>query len=503
MDTNAAMQTEKLTPVLQAVGLTKAFAGVQALSGVDLTIYPGEIHALLGENGAGKSTLLKTLFGVQQPDAGSIRVDGGEVTFRQPSDAMAHGIAMVHQELSLIPQLSATQNIVLGREPGRGGLIDWAAAATAAAQSLARLGFEADPNRPVSELSVAHGQLVELARALSVNAKTIILDEPTASLTTRESERLFTVLRQLRAEGHALVYVSHRLKEVLDLSDRVTVLRDGKLVGVRTRDQITDEDDLVKLMVGRNLSALGIAPDGTASDEVALKVEGLRVHGSDHTVNLTVRCGEVVGLSGMVGAGRTELARAIIGADKRDSGEVWVDGERKRIRSPLDAIKAGIAFLPEDRKGQGLELDMSTASNTTLIKPPSRWAILRRGEQVKTATRLLQSLNARVNVRAPVRTLSGGTQQKVVLARWLITNSSVFIFDEPTRGIDVGAKGEIHALMRQLAEDGKGILMISSDLPEVLAMSDRVLVMRRGEVVADLLRAQATEEAVVAQAAGD
>jgi ABC-type sugar transport system ATPase subunit len=488
---------------LEVIDLTKAFPGVQALEGVSLSAYPGEVHALLGENGAGKSTLLKTVFGIQRADSGEIRVDGQVVHFEQPVDALRAGLAMVHQELSLVPQMTAVQNIVLGREHTKGGLIDWGEARRRARQALGLLGFEARADVPVSQLSVAQQQLVELARALSADAKIIILDEPTASLTSQESEQLFRIIRSLRTAGKAIIYVSHRLKEVLDLADRVTALRDGKLVGVRTRDEISGEDDLVRLMVGRHLDALGVPSTTKALGEEVLRVEGMTLPGVLDGVSLTLRRGEIVGMAGMVGAGRTEFARAVVGADRASSGTVDVRGKRTVIRKPADAIAAGIALLPEDRKHQGLVLDMSTASNVTLMNPPTRHGLLDRRRQRAVAEDSLRPLNTKMRADMPVRELSGGNQQKVVLARWLLTDSDVFIFDEPTRGIDVGAKGEIHALMRRLADSGKAILMISSDLPEVLGMSDRIVVMRRGRIVAELDRSEATEEAVVRHAALD
>ncbi|MFF2848733.1 sugar ABC transporter ATP-binding protein [Streptomyces sp. NPDC058001] len=488
-------------PMLEIKKLSKSFPGVRALHEVDLTAYPGEIHALLGENGAGKSTLLKTLFAVQRPDSGEVWFDGRRREFTRPSDALGAGLAMVHQELSLVPQLTAVQNIVLGREKSRAGFVDWKEARQRAARSLARLGFDARTDVPVHRLSVAQQQLVEIARALAVGARLIILDEPTASLTTQESERLFDLLRRLRAEGRAIIYVSHRLAEVMDLSDRVTVLRDGELVGTRTRREIADESDLVKLMVGRNLAAIGVPGDPDAIGEEILRVEGLSSAEGVTDCSLSVRRGEVVGLAGMVGAGRTELVRALIGADRATSGAVWIRGERIHLASPADAVRAGIAFLPEDRKHQGLVLHMSAASNATLIRPPRRRGLLDRREQREQTRALLARLNADISPDHPAGKLSGGTQQKVVLARWLKTSSDIFIFDEPTRGIDVGAKGEIHSLMRELAAEGKAIVMISSDLPEVLGMSDRVLVMRRGRVVAELDRAALSEEAIVHHAA--
>jgi ABC-type sugar transport system ATPase subunit len=356
---------------------------------------------------------------------------------------------------------------------------------------------------PVSTLSVAHQQMVELARALSVDARIIIMDEPTASLTTQECERLFGVIDSLRAAGKAIIYVSHRLKEVLDLSDRVTVLRDGKLVTSRPRAEIGGEEDLVRLMVGRDLAAIGVAGSGVPVGEEVLRVEGMCRPGVLHDVSLTLRRGEIVGMAGMVGAGRTELARVIFGADRASAGTIFVGGKRTIIRRPTDAIRAGIALLTEDRKHQSLVLGMSTASNTTLMRLPTRFGFLDRRRQTTMTEDVLRPLNTKMRAEMAVGKLSGGTQQKVVLGRWLLSDSEIFIFDEPTRGIDVGAKGEIHTLMRRLADQGKAVLMISSDLPEVLGMSDRVLVMRRGRIVAELPRADATEEAVVSHAAAE
>ena len=494
MTTNAAL--------LEVRGVSKGFDGVPVLRDVSLRAHAGEVLALLGENGAGKSTLLKTVFGVHTADRGEVLVEGERVRFAGPADALRRGIAMVHQELSLVPQMSAVQNIVLGRERSRAGVIDWRHARAEADRALASLGFTGRPDVPVRELSVGQQQFVELARALTTRARLIILDEPTAALTTQESTLLFDVIRRLREGGVGLIYVSHRLAEVMELADRVTVLRDGEVAGSLPRDEVRGERDLVRLMVGRNLDALGVPPTGGKPGEEALRVRGLTVPGVLHDVSLTVRRGEVVGLAGMVGAGRTELGRAVFGAD-RSEGEVWVLGRRLRRHSPRDAIRAGVALLPEDRKSQGLVLHMSTASNVTLVDPPARRGLLRRRRQRALAAETLAPLNARVPVAGPVRQLSGGTQQKVVLARWLLTHSEVFVFDEPTRGIDVAAKGEIHALMRRLADEGRAVLMISSDLPEVLHMSDRVLVMRRGRIVASLDRAEATEEEVVRHAAAD
>ncbi|WP_127506140.1 sugar ABC transporter ATP-binding protein [Actinoplanes solisilvae] len=489
--------------VLALRDITKTFPGVKALQDVSLTVHPGEVHTLLGENGAGKSTVLKIIFGVQPADSGEILVDGEAAHFGRPADAMRAGIAMVHQELNLVPQLTAVQNVVLGQERTKAGVIDWAEARRRARTALSRLGFDARSDVPVSTLSVAHQQMIELARALSVDARIIIMDEPTASLTTQECDRLFAIIDSLRAAGKAIIYVSHRLREVMDLSDRVTVLRDGKRVDSLTRTQVSGEEHLVRLMVGRELAAIGVPRGDAPVGEEALRVEGLCRPGVLHDCSMVLRRGEIVGMAGMVGAGRTELARAIFGADRPSAGTIYVRGKRASIRRPSDAIKAGIALLTEDRKNQSLVLGMTTASNTTLMRPPTRFGFLDRRRQSSMTEKVLRPLNTKMRAEMPVGKLSGGTQQKVVLGRWLLSDSDVFIFDEPTRGIDVGAKGEIHTLMRHLADEGKAILMISSDLPEVLGMSDRVLVMRRGRIVAELARSEATEETVVRHAAAE
>jgi len=489
------------TPLLEARDLEKTFPGVKALDGVSLKIYSGEVHALIGENGAGKSTLLKTLFGAHQADAGTLLFEGETVVLSTPSNSISLGIAMVHQELSLIPQLDAIHNVVLGNERSRFGWIDWRHARREALPALAKLGFSASALVPVGRLSIAQQQLIELARAVAAGARLIIMDEPTASLTTHESDQLFTVIRQLRDSGCAIVYVSHRLPEVLDLADRVTVLRDGVSITSLERADIAGEGDLVRLMVGRDVAAIGVPATGKVGAEY-LKVEKLIVPGRVNNVSISVRRGEIVGMAGMVGAGRTEFALGLIGALPAKSGGVWIEGQPQRIRQPADAVRAGIAYLPEDRKSQGLVLHMSIASNVTLPAPPGRLGALNRTAQRKIAADVMGPLGSKTSVRAPAGSLSGGNQQKIVVARWLLTDSELFIFDEPTRGIDVGAKAEIHRLMRRLADEGKAIIMISSDLPEVIGMSDRVLVMRRGEIVAEFDREDATEQAIVAQAAG-
>lgn len=495
------MPASNAKPLLSLKGVSKSFPGVKALQNVHLDLYPGEIHALMGENGAGKSTLLKVMFGAYSADEGAFELSGEPVSIRGPVDALHKGISMVHQELSLVPQLSAVQNIVLGREKSVAGFIDWAAARREALAALARLDFQGNPHVPVSRLSVGQQQTVELARALAANAKIIILDEPTASLSTKESEKLFTILRELRADGHALVYVSHRLAEVFDLADRATVLRDGQYVGTLLRGPDLNETSLVRMMVGRSLEDFAIEHEATPG-AVALKVGGLTRNGVFQDISFEVRRGEIVGMAGMVGAGRTEVARCISGADRIDAGTITVNGKALPLSSPRDAVRAGIAFLTEDRKHQGLALRMSLAKNATLTRIPTRLGFINRAKQTTDAKSALGSVGARMPTTRLAGQLSGGNQQKVVLAKWLLSSCDIFIFDEPTRGIDVGAKADIYALMRDLADRGAAILMISSDLPEILRMSDRVLIMREGTLSGEVARAEATEERIIAFASG-
>jgi len=495
------MANRDAAPFLTLKGVSKSFPGVKALQDVSIELYPGEIHALMGENGAGKSTLLKIMFGAYVADHGSLELEGKHAILGSPAHALAQGISMVHQEVSLVPQLSAIQNIVLGREQSVAGIIDWKAARTEALAALRRLDFPASPYVPVGRLSVAQQQLVELARALAVDAKVIILDEPTASLSSRESDRLFEILRDLRGAGHALVYVSHRLAEVFDLADRATVLRDGQLVGTVLRGPDLTEKTLIRMMVGRGLDDFANLPTRQPG-EVILEVKDLTRQGAFQDVSFDVRRGEIVGMAGMVGAGRTEVARCIVSADKADAGTVRAKGSDLPLRSPSDSVKAGIAFLTEDRKHQGLALHMSLAINATLARTPSRFGFINRRRQRQDARESLARVSARMPVTRLAGQLSGGNQQKVVLAKWLLTDSEIFIFDEPTRGIDVGAKAEIYALMRELADKGAGILMISSEMPELLRMSDRILVMREGRLVGEMGRSEASEERVVSYSSG-
>lgn len=492
------------TPVLEARNVTKRFPGVVALDGVSLSVYPGEVLAVIGENGAGKSTLMKILSGALQPDEGAIYLDGQLVRLSDPRQALACGIGIIYQELSVIDALSVGENVFLGRlpeRPGWPGTVDWAWLRRDARRVLERLGVELDPDVPVGELSVAQKQLVEIARALSQDVRVLILDEPTSALSLQETERLFALLRGLKEQGVAIIYISHRLEEVFALADRVTVLRDGQVVGTLPIDEAT-RDDLIRLMVGRDLSAY-YRDVRSIPGPVRLEVRGLTRAGVLEDVSFTVRAGEIVGLAGLVGAGRTELARCLFGVDPIDRGEIWIDGQRAIIRCPQDAVRYGIGLVPEDRKLQGLVLILTVRDNIAL---PVLRRLARLGFPSRRKERALaESFVERLRIRTPsieqrVLNLSGGNQQKVVLARWLATHPKVLILDEPTRGIDVGAKAEVHALIAELAESGMAILLISSELPEVLSMSHRVLVMSRGRIVAEFSREEATEERVLAAA---
>ncbi|MFE4668684.1 sugar ABC transporter ATP-binding protein [Streptomyces sp. NPDC056716] len=489
-------------PLLELENIGKSYPGVRALNGVTVAVRAGEIHVLVGENGAGKSTLLKVMSGQVLPDEGTIRVDGRPVVLHSPAEAHHHGIAMVNQELSLVPQVSAVRNVMLGRERARWGVVNRADRERRAREVLEWLGFHGDPAAPVGTLGVAQQQIVELARALSVRARLIIFDEPTATLSEPETRRLFEIMKTLRAEGHALVFVSHRMPEVFELGDRMTVLRDGREVRTMAMAADLTEADVVRMMVGRELDGAAGAPTAPIGPEL-LRVEGLSRTGVFEDVSFTVAAGEIVGLAGMVGAGRTEVARSIVGADPLDGGTISVRGRPLPLPTPRKAIEAGIAFLPEDRKEQGLALAMSIASNVSLPGPPGRFGALSRAGQRALAEKQAARVALAGSVLRPAGTLSGGNQQKVVLARWLTTSADIYLFDEPTRGIDVAAKSEIYRLMDELVANGAGILMISSELPEVIRMSTRVLVMRKGSIVAELTRDEATEEAIVAAASLD
>ncbi len=482
-------------PVIAVSDLSKSFGGVHALKGVHLELFAGEVHALLGENGAGKSTLIKTMTGVYQPDGGTLLLDGEPITFTGTRDAQAHGIAAIYQEPSLFPDLDIAENILVGRQPTRGGRVDWKATYREAGALLARLGVKLDPRTKARSLSVAQQQMVEIARALSLDARVLIMDEPTSSLTLGEVEELFKIVRQLRAEGTAIVFISHRLEELFAIADRVTTLRDGTYVGTRAMANVTTEE-LIQMMVGRNLDEL-FPKQAVEAGEVILEVEGLGAQGFFSNVSFNLRKGEILGVSGLIGAGRTDVARALFGTLTPDKGSVRFNGRPVTIRNPDEAMALGIGYVPEDRKLHGLVLEMSIANNITLPILPSlaRMGWIDRKQEQARALADARKLEVKMSSpRQKAAELSGGNQQKVVLAKWLGTQPQVLILDEPTRGIDVGTKAAVHGLMSALAAQGMAILMISSELPEVLGMSDRILVMREGRITGEFSRAEATQE---------
>ena len=501
------MTTESTTPLLRMVKISKAFPGVQALQDVDLTVQRGEILALVGENGAGKSTLMRILNGVYTADAGEIYWQGRAVTIHSPHEAQALGISMIHQELALIPYLDAGKNIFLGREP-RGwlpGTVNWRKLYRQAQAELDALGLSLSVRTPVRFFSIAQQQMIEVAKALSIEAQLIVMDEPTSSLTEREVETLFEQMRRLRERGVAIIFISHRLEEVLQIADRVTVLRDGQLVGTQPVSELRAED-IVRMMVGREVGTIYERREQPpAPERVVLEVRGLSRGKRVRDVSFKLHAGEILGVAGLVGAGRTELAETIFGAHPATHGEIFLDGQKVRIRRPQQAIQHGIGFVPEDRKRQGLFLRMSVAANVVMavLHKLTRPLLIHWGKVRKITADAIEQLNIRTPSQDQrVQNLSGGNQQKVVIAKWLTLNPKVLILDEPTRGIDVGAKAEIYRLMNQLADRGVGILMISSELPEVLGVSDRILVMHEGRITGEFDGRTATEDALMNAATG-
>ena len=493
-------------PLLEMRDIGKTFPGVRALSDVSLTLRAGEVHVLVGENGAGKSTLMKVLSGAVRADSGDVLIDGSPVQIDSPQLAQQLGIGMIYQEFTLVPQLTALANVTLGAEPTHAGLIDAPAARARVAAVFAELGITLPVDVPVSRLSVAQQQLVEIAKVLARSARIIVMDEPTAALSDREIERLFEIIGRLRAAGAGIIYISHRMEEIGRIADRVTVLRDGKVVETRSAvDFPTDE--ILRAMVGRRLeSQFPAIPPPPADAAARLDVRALRKRPAFEEITLTVRAGEIVGLAGLIGAGRTEILRAIAGADVADAGDVRVDGARLRPGDIAGDIAAGVAFITEDRKTQGLVLGMNVRENVTLAHLGDyvdRDLLVNTTLERAATQRMIDELQIRTpSTEQLARNLSGGTQQKVVLAKWLLGAAGVFLFDEPTRGIDVGAKFEIYRLMATLAQRGAAILMVSSDLPEVLGMSHRVLVVRDGRIAAEFDRAHASPERIIAVATG-
>ena len=488
--------------ILELKNMTKRFSGVEVLHEVSFSLRPGEVHALLGENGAGKSTLVKVMTGVHQPDKGEIYLDGKHVAFSDTRESRQAGIAAIYQELSLFPDLEVAENIFVGRQPTTiGGRIDWRKLYADAGSLLESLGVHLDLKQKARSLSIAQQQMVEIARAFSINARILIMDEPTSSLTLNEVADLFRLVRRLRDEGTAVVFISHRLEELFELADRVTVMRDGSYVDTCSIKDVS-RDDLIRLMVGRTITNLFPKQDVKAG-KVILKVENLERAGSFRNVSFELRCGEILGMAGLVGAGRTNVARAIFGVEPATAGSIQIEGRKVAITSPQQAIKLGLAYVPEDRQLHGLIPAMNITSNISL---PMLSKYARRGWlQDKTERKAAYDAALQMEVRANniwqmARELSGGNQQKIVLSKWLSTNPRILILDEPTRGIDVGTKAAVHALMSRLASEGMAILMISSELPEILGMSDRVIVLREGHMTGHFSRAEATQEKIISAA---
>jgi rhamnose transport system ATP-binding protein len=491
-------------PIIALRDASKSYGAVRAVRDATIALRPGEVRALVGENGAGKSTMVRLLAGVTRPDTGSVFVDGEPADFHGPADARDAGIAVIYQEPTVFPDLSVAENVMMGRQPLSGARrIDRRALHDQVQRLLDRLGVRLDADRPVRGLSIADQQIVEIAKALSFDARVLIMDEPTAALSGPEVERLFAVVRALQEAGAAVLFISHRLDEVFAICDTVTVMRDGAVVhDAAVADMTTDE--MVRRMVGRELGALFPKQDAQVGERV-LEVKRLTREGVFFDVSFEVRAGEIVALAGLVGAGRSEVARAIFGIDRTDAGHVEVSGRRLPPGRPLAAMQAGIAFVPEDRRMQGLVMDLSVARNATLtrMRALTRLGLIRAGAENRLAREWAQRLQLKYHrLEDPVGFLSGGNQQKVVLAKWLATEPKLLILDEPTRGIDVGTKAEVHRLMGELAGRGLAVLMISSELPEVLGMADRVLVMHEGRLTSELSRDEADEERVIRAATG-
>jgi rhamnose transport system ATP-binding protein len=490
--------------LLQLTSVAKSFGAVRALKGVSFDLKAGEIHALLGENGAGKSTLIKVITGAHQPDGGKIQIDGQDVGRLSPAIARRLGIACIYQQPALFPDLSVAENIGIRLEPARAlSRVNWGSRKQQAQELLKRIGADISPEAEIRSLSMPEQQLVEIACALGAGARIVIMDEPTASLTQKETHLLFAVVRELRKNGVGVIYISHRLEEIFQLADRVTVLRDGESIGTNRIDEM-NEGTLIKLMVGRDISAI-YPPAENAPGEIVFSLKNFGcARGGVRNISLDIRAGEILGLAGLVGAGRTELARVIFGITPADSGEMFLGGEKIEVKSPQDAVARGIAYVPEDRRRHGVILEMPIAQNMTMAIHrrffPGTW--LRFGAERQLALDFIRDLSIRTSgPEAPGNSLSGGNQQKVSLARWLAAKPRVLILDEPTQGVDVGAKSEIHKIIRALARSGLAVLMISSDLPEILGMSDRIAVMRGGTITS-MLPAKSDAHAVMAAALG-
>jgi len=506
-DPNARVSVPKNGLLLEMAGISKKFPGVLALDKVDFTLRRGETHVLLGENGAGKSTLIKIIAGAYQPDSGAIKFNGSPVQFITPKTAKRLGVSVIYQEFNLVPYLNVAQNLFLGREPRLGGipgLLDQKRMHSLASKMLADLEVEIDSHDIIAELGVAQQQMVEVAKALLVDAEILIMDEPTAALTNKEIDQLFKVIANLKQRGVGIIYISHRLQEVPIIADRVSVLRDGQYIGTVEKSEI-DMDELIHRMVGRALTQLFPHTPVPECGEEYLRVDHVSRKGLLNDVNMVVKSGEVVGISGLVGAGRTPLCRAIFGADPIDSGDVRIFGKSVVGKTPREIVLRGVGYLPEDRRNDGLALNLSVRENVVMAGVrkhfPNGW--IKSGKEKALCQKYVEDLKmATPSVERLVKFLSGGTQQKVVMAKWLSTHSRLLIFDEPTRGIDIGAKAEIHQLMDNLVHQGCAVLMISSELPEILNMSDRIYVMRDGTIVKEFARSEATQEGIIKCAMG-
>ena len=490
-------------PLLRMSGVSKKFGGAVALEDVHLELHAGEVHALMGENGAGKSTLMKILSGVYTPDAGTIELNGEQISISSPRDALSKGIAIIHQELNTVPDMTVAENLSLGSEPARGGILNRRELRRSAQEKLDRIGADVPVDLPIGRLSVGMQQMVEIARAVAENARILVLDEPTASLSQAEADRLFDLVEDMRGRGMALAYISHRMEEVWKLSDRITVLRDGRWVSTTARNEATPEE-IVNRMVGRNVENLYVHQNREPGNTV-LSVRGLTNGKGIGPVDLDVRAGEVVGLVGLVGAGRTELARMIFGADPKSGGTISIDGAEVQINKPGDAIANRIGLLPESRKEQALFLEMSIRDNaamSTFGRFSSAGVLKRRSIRAAVKDEVASLRVRSTSIDQLVGGLSGGNQQKVVLSRWLMLEPKVLILDEPTRGVDIGAKQEIYRIINDLVARGVAVLVISSDLPEALGISDRVFAVRNGQLVQEFSRAEATEHSVMMYATG-
>jgi ribose transport system ATP-binding protein len=492
-------------PVIEMKGISKSFSGNKVLDRVDFQLLPGEVHALMGENGAGKSTLIKILTGIYERNEGTVTVKGNEVHFHNPKEAEQSGIAVIHQELNIIPSLTVFENMFLGKEltVGRFGFTKDKEMKQKTKEYLNRLGIDLDPNVEAGKLSVGQQQMIEIARAVAANTEVLIMDEPTAALTDREIEALFKVISSLKEQGVAIVYVSHRMEEIFQICDRISVLRDGQFIDVK-EVATTNFDEIVKLMVGRQLGERFPERDTNIGGE-RFKVEGLTCKGSFENIHFSVNQGEVIGVAGLMGAGRTEIMQAIFGYRHLDAGKIFIDGKEVTIKTPHDAIKAGIAFVTEDRKSQGLILDLSVRENFSItnLDKISAKSLISSQKEVSMVDEMIEKLRVKTSGRElSVKSLSGGNQQKIVIGKWLGMNPKILILDEPTRGVDVGAKKEIYQLINDLTKQGVAIIMVSSELPEILGMSDRILVIHEGKLAGVLDKSDASQEKIMQFATG-